>query len=152
MVQDIKILLGSVVVCFILACIAVPFWPEASQQDLKYTGESISAERLSLDLAAGKEMLILDVRASLLYDIGHISGAVHFPESDWNGPRLANFTRDRSRWVVVYCSDASCDDSKKVAQLLIEKGLNNVSVLTTGWTGWTAYQQQVLQKPQKKSE
>ncbi len=89
----------------------------------------------------GKRALILDARPDLIFEQGHVPGALNLSRQD--------FARDYRRLsptlkpaldkpVVVYCSGGDCHDSKLVANALLTLGFSNVSVFTGGWEAWSA--------------
>lgn len=89
----------------------------------------------------GKRALILDARPSLLFEQGHVPGAINLSRQD--------FARDYRRLsptlkaavdkpIVVYCSGGDCHDSRLVANALLTLGFSNVSVFTGGWQAWSA--------------
>jgi len=136
MFGDIKIILGAAAASFLLACVLTPLLPKDSDLEVNPAIKLVSLDAFKSEFAHREDLLILDVRASLWYDLAHIPGAVHFPEAEWRGQRLKNLSQTSASLIVVYCSNAACDDSNKVAQLFIDQGARNVAVLVSGWEGW----------------
>jgi rhodanese-related sulfurtransferase len=92
-------------------------------------------------IADAKRALILDARPSLIFEQGHVPGALNLSRQD--------FARDYRRLsptlktvvdkpVVVYCSGGDCHDSRLVANARLTLGFSNVSVFTGGWEAWSA--------------
>jgi len=85
--------------------------------------------------------LILDARPEPLYRLGHVPGALSLPRDDFEAAcvRLGRkLDEARNRSVAVYCSDADCEDSRLVAEALVELHLARVVRFKGGWAEWTA--------------
>jgi len=82
--------------------------------------------------------LFVDVRSPGIYDAGHIPGAVSLPLGDLED-RLEAVLADvpRQRPIITYCSGRLCQDSHTAAELLMERGFENVLVFIDGFPGWT---------------
>lgn len=82
-------------------------------------------------------VVLLDARAAVEYNYGHIAGALNLPleEFDKIYPVLAPKLTAKKE-IIVYCSGAGCGQSTHVAQKLKEKGYKNVKVFTGGWPAW----------------
>lgn len=81
--------------------------------------------------------LFVDVRNRGLYDEGHIPAAVSLPLGDLETRLDAVFADvPRQRPIVTYCSGRLCPDSHTAAQLLMERGFENVVVFIDGFPGW----------------
>jgi rhodanese-related sulfurtransferase len=79
----------------------------------------------------------LDARAPADYSAGHISGAFSLPAEgfdDHYAPVAAMLTPESS--IVCYCDGMECDLSKRVSELLRQRGFTNVHILVNGWTSW----------------
>jgi rhodanese-related sulfurtransferase len=83
-------------------------------------------------------VLWVDAREASAYAIAHVPGAVSLNETEWES-LLPGFLPvwQPERPVVIYCSSEQCDTSRAVAlRLRRELVLENVFVLTGGWTAW----------------
>lgn len=91
-------------------------------------------------LVQSNAAMIFDVRPTIFYKMGHIPGAISFPES--------NFERDFAKHeasirrananntpVVIYCTDLACPDAMTVATKMVQSGYS-VSVLQGGYEAW----------------
>jgi len=102
---------------------------------LRAEDEVISAADAKTRLEKGA--LVLDARPVDFYELGHIPGALPFPENEFDAyfaklePRLRE-TLD----IVVYCSGFGCEASHIVARKLKEHGIP-AAVLHEGWPAWT---------------
>jgi len=84
-----------------------------------------------------KSALFVDVRSRDMFDEGHIPGAVSLPLGDFES-RVEAFAAGVSptQPLVTYCSGRLCQDSHTAAQLLMERGFENVVVYIDGFPGW----------------
>ncbi len=78
-----------------------------------------------------KGTLLIDVRARVAYDKGHVRGAINVPLDDLD-LRLENLSRDKP--IVVYCGNVECTLSYFAAKKLAAKGFN-VYRYTSGLKG-----------------
>jgi rhodanese-related sulfurtransferase len=83
------------------------------------------------------EALFVDVRSRDMFAAGHIPGAVSLPLDDVDSA-LEDFATKLSaeQPIVTYCSGRLCQDSHTMAQLLMERGFENVVVYIDGFPGW----------------
>ena len=81
--------------------------------------------------------VFVDARAKDMYDQGHIAGAVSWPMQEFEAQIEAFLKKyDPATPVVTYCSGRECDDSHKLAQLIISLGYTDVKVFVDGYPGW----------------
>jgi rhodanese-related sulfurtransferase len=96
-----------------------------------------------LDRAAAESLwhdsstLFVDVRSSVDYDFGHITGAVSLPEEEFDKcfPDL-NARLQRARTIVVYCKNRDCGKSLWAAIRLHQAGLTQTAIYPGGWNEW----------------
>ncbi len=95
-----------------------------------------------LPLQQAGTALIFDARPSFVAAFGKIPGAINWPRYDFDHslsthePEIAA-AKKAGRIVVIYCTDAGCPDSHKVAERLVARG-HDVSVLQGGYGDWKA--------------
>ena len=94
-------------------------------------------EVLPTVLAWGEKVLWVDARSAEDYGTEHVPGSILLNLEDWD--RL--FPKFLDRWepekkVVVYCSAATCELSREVAERLRQNGVSSVFVLKGGWEAW----------------
>ncbi|MBT8365244.1 MAG: rhodanese-like domain-containing protein [Deltaproteobacteria bacterium] len=84
-------------------------------------------------------VLFVDARSIEDYYDGHIKGAVSLPVGQYD-EQIDAFLElnDLDRPIVTYCSGRTCEDSHHLAQLLMERGYMNISVMIDGFPGWQA--------------
>lgn len=87
-------------------------------------------------------VLIYDARPSFVAAFGKIPGAINWPRYDFDRdlashePEIAA-AKKAGKMVVIYCTDAGCPDSHKVAEKLVARG-HDVAVLQGGYADWKA--------------
>ena len=84
-------------------------------------------------------VLFVDARSMEDFTDGHIARAVSLPVGQYDeqiDAFLALYDLDRP--IVTYCSGRTCEDSHQLAQLLMERGYMNISVMIDGFPGWEA--------------
>jgi len=97
----------------------------------------------TLDLAQAyqtwqeKKALFVDARKAEEYQELHVQGAVNVPPETWAElPSSEIMHMDRTRELVVYCSQESCDDALKLAKKLRAAGFTRVMAFTGGFRAW----------------
>ena len=85
----------------------------------------------------GGEAHFVDARSSDAYRAGHVKGAVSLPvgEFDTMFEKLLN-RYPPEQPIITYCSGRTCEDSHRLAQMLIDFGYENVSIMIDGFPGW----------------
>ena len=102
--------------------------------------EVVTLDRLQ-SLKGNREVLVLDVRPNLFYQIGHIPDAHSLQakdfETDYAKMRtLIETSVLQGKKIVVYCAGTHCPDAAKVAQKLSQQGHGNLLIFEGGWEGW----------------
>lgn len=99
---------------------------------------NLTAEQLREFLAA-KRGLVFDARPTSFYRIGHLPGALSLPRSEFERTYKvyqAQLETNRNQPIVLYCSNASCEDSKLLKEALNHLGFRNVALFVGGWEEW----------------
>ena len=91
-------------------------------------------------LVQANAALIYDVRPTVFYKMGHIPGAISWPQSHLERRLAENEPRIRAANaantpVVIYCTDLACPDAVNVATALAARG-HSVAVLQGGYEAW----------------
>ena len=83
------------------------------------------------------EAIFVDARGFESYTSGHIKGAASFPVGLF-GEKIEQFLKRyaTSTPIVTYCSGRTCEDSHKLAQLLLMEGYHNVRIFIDGYPAW----------------
>jgi len=97
----------------------------------------------TLDLAQAyqvwqkKQALFVDARKAEEYRELHVQGAVNVPPETWAELLSSELMKmDRTREMVVYCSQESCDDALKLAKKFQAAGFSRVMAFTGGFRAW----------------
>ena len=100
-----------------------------------------SVARISVEDAVNEfrqqTSVFLDARSSEDYALGHIAGAVSFPDRQFDdriGPFLESTPPEVK--LITYCEGERCELSKSLAEKLILAGYENVYLLIDGWGQW----------------
>ncbi|TQV87802.1 rhodanese-like domain-containing protein [Aliikangiella coralliicola] len=80
-----------------------------------------------------KDFVLLDVRADILFDKGHIDGAENLPHHKMNETALAKYSK--GTLFVVYCAGPHCNGTEKAA-IRLAKLNRPVKKMIGGVTGW----------------
>lgn len=85
---------------------------------------------------SGKAVFV-DARSREDYEDGHIKGAVSLPVGQFD-ESINTFRGQYSTYssIVTYCSGRTCEDSRRLADLLFDEGYTNVTVMIDGYPGW----------------
>jgi rhodanese-related sulfurtransferase len=82
---------------------------------------------------ADQDFILLDVRSPVLFDKGHIPGAINHPHGKMSATRMAEYPANKT--FVVYCAGPHCNGANKAAVRLAKLGLP-VKLMIGGVTGW----------------
>lgn len=86
--------------------------------------------------AAGRGLLLLDVRDRAAWDQGHVPGAVHLPLAEL-AERLDELPPpSEDPDLVVHCWGPGCNGSTKAALLLVRAGYPSVREMIGGFEYW----------------
>lgn len=80
--------------------------------------------------------LFVDARSATEYQAGHITGALHIAPGDPVDPVLWRLGVYKT--VIVYDRDPGCALADRVAKALVDRGVQDVRVLTGAWPAWMA--------------
>ena len=95
-----------------------------------------------LELQDAGKVLLVDVRPSMFYGMGHMPGAISLPRKGYE----AKYPKQKTaldeavaadRAIVLYCANVKCPDGYTVAKLLSAQGYA-VSIYKGGWEEWKA--------------
>src|SRR5689334_16979344 len=107
----------------------------AEETPLRYIATAELAARLHAPDAAPKGLTVIDARARVEYDEGHIPGAVNLP-AEKVPSLLRRLVKDRRRPLVFYCNGPKCTKSQKAARMAIALGYADVLEYNEGMPGW----------------
>jgi rhodanese-related sulfurtransferase len=98
----------------------------------------ITADELLRKLERADDFVLIDALAPMVYAHSHLPRAINMPPSAVDATRLAKRVPDLETEIVVYCSNADCDDSVVTAQRLEALGYTNVRHYAGGKDAWRA--------------
>jgi len=80
-----------------------------------------------------KDFVLLDVRGEIMFEKGHLAGAVSLPHQKINAKSLEAYPQDTL--FVVYCAGPHCNATEKAA-IRLAKHNRPVKKMIGGVTGW----------------
>jgi rhodanese-related sulfurtransferase len=109
------------------------------KNDIALNDLEIGDVALAKKLYDSQNFVFVDARPRDDYDEGHIKGAVSLPVGQFD-EKIEAFLEQYSpeKAIVTYCSGRTCEDSHKLAQLLMELGYTEINVFIDGFPGWEA--------------
>jgi rhodanese-related sulfurtransferase len=115
-----------------------------SQKAINLVGlEEVEAMLLRADV------IVLDARPRDFYEVGHLPGArcLSREELSKDFAVLESELRAADRELLVYCSDAGCEDSAVVARALHARGFTRLCLFPGGYAEWEAAGRRVEVSP-----
>lgn len=112
----------------------------------------ISGEEL-FNLLNDDQMIIIDARQQLEFELGHIPGALNIPidKFEVEYTKFSDLLKQYNS-IVTYCSEMSCTDSELMAQKLIDMGYTTVLVYKGGYDEWLTIGYPIEKVPDKVHE
>jgi rhodanese-related sulfurtransferase len=111
--------------------------PQATMPKDARSVPRISQEHFSKLHAAG-EILVVDVRPAMVFDVSHIPGAINVPIADVERQVESVIRKAARRPIVTYCSCVAEHTAAEAALQLLQRGATNVSALAGGYPEWLA--------------
>ena len=90
-------------------------------------------------MVKSENVLLLDVRPSIEYEFGHITGSISVPMNELMG-KLKNLSKDKE--IIAYCRGPFCVLADEAVKLLSEQGYN-VRRLDEGYPEWKMKQLEI---------
>jgi rhodanese-related sulfurtransferase len=97
----------------------------------------ISQEQFSKLHATG-DVLVVDVRPAMVFDVSHIPGAISVPIANVERQADALIRKAARRPIVTYCSCVAEHTAAEAALHLLQRGASQVSALAGGYPEWLA--------------
>ena len=109
------------------------------KNDMVLNDLEIGDVSLAKQLYDSQKFLFVDARSLDDYDEGHIKGAVSLPVGQFD-EKIEAFLEQYppEKAIVTYCSGRTCEDSHRLAQLLLAFGYTEINVFIDGFPGWQA--------------
>ena len=89
-------------------------------------------------LLARSDVITLDARPRVFYELGHLPGARSLSREEFSTEfsSIEPILRVPGRTLLIYCSDVSCEDGALVARALQERGLGPLLLFAGGVAEW----------------
>ena len=86
------------------------------------------------------ETIVLDARPHAFFEMGHLPEAMSLSREAFENDfaALETVLRTPGKSLVIYCSDASCEDGARVARALQRRGFESLAVFPGGIAEWEA--------------
>ena len=109
------------------------------KNDIVITDLEIGDVTLARKLYDSGKFVFVDARSRDDYVEGHIKGAVSLPVGEFD-EKIDVFLEEYSpeKAIITYCSGRTCEDSHRLAQLLLAFGYTEINVFIDGFPGWEA--------------
>ena len=95
----------------------------------------IHRDDIRAHLDAGTPMHIVEALPEKYYRKAHLPGAVNLPH-DQVRERAARVLPDKEAFIVVYCANTPCENSRIAAETLASLGYTNVAEYVEGKQDW----------------
>lgn len=111
-------------------------WPVRSSNGRKEEGmvATITRDTLKVRIDRG-DVVVLEALPQMYWEKEHLPGALLFPLDDIDG-QAVSMLPDKAADIVVYCSNASCNNSHIVADRLTQLGYTSVFRYIEGKQDW----------------
>lgn len=96
---------------------------------------TITRREIERHLAAGTPLTLVEALPEKYYREGHLPGALHLPH-DQVRQLAPERLPDRDAFIVVYCANTACQNSRIAAQTLTALGYDNVAEYVEGKQDW----------------
>lgn len=98
------------------------------------TMQRISAQDLHKRMTSENRPVLINALSEDAFRAKRIPGSINITENNLECAK--NVIPDKDQDIVVYCANADCDASPKLAEKLTEMGYNNVWDFEEGLAGW----------------
>ena len=109
------------------------------QNEIVLNDLEIGDVTLAKKLYDSQKFVFVDARSRDDYDEAHIKGAVSLPVGQFD-EKIEEFLEryPPEKAIITYCSGRTCEDSHRLAQLLLAFGYTEINVFIDGYPGWKA--------------
>ena len=107
------------------------------QNEIVLNDLEIGDVTLAKKLYDSQKFVFVDARSRDDYDEAHIKGAVSLPVGQFD-EKIEEFLEryPPEKAIITYCSGRTCEDSHRLAQLLLAFGYTEINVFIDGYPGW----------------
>ena len=110
-----------------------------AQNDVVFDELEIQDVKRVKEIYDSGNTIFVDARTRENYDDGHVPGAASMPVGQFD--ELIDSFLDKyslEHPIITYCSGRTCEDSHRLARLLLDFGFTHVKVFIDGFPGWKA--------------
>lgn len=100
------------------------------------TFRRIHRDDIHAHLQAGTPIHLVEALPEKYYREGHLPGAIHLPHDEIR-ERAGRLLPSKDDFIVVYCANTPCQNSRIAAQTLAAIGYTNVAEYEEGKQDWT---------------
>jgi rhodanese-related sulfurtransferase len=100
------------------------------------TYRHIHRDDIHAHIRAGTPMHLVEALPEKYYRDGHLPGAILLPHDEVRG-QAGTLLPDKHDFIVVYCANTACQNSRIAAQTLASMGYTNVAEYVEGKQDWT---------------
>jgi rhodanese-related sulfurtransferase len=121
-----------IIIIVLAFAIIIPFFVYAFDHYIyryAYSGKQlVSSEKAKQNIKNNQYDVILDVRTTLEYNIGHYPNSVHIPSSSITKHRVEKYIPNKNASILVYCNTGQ--RARYASELLDKLGYNNVQYIS----------------------
>ncbi len=124
----------------VVESLADPLQFPAEGPKIQSLPDTLSLEEFS-EFVNSKAGLVLDARPEIFHRLGHVPGAMSLAREDFENAYFGlrgMLDSHKTRPIIIYCSNASCEDSELVRKSLVALGFTQIAIFKGGWAEWTA--------------
>lgn len=97
--------------------------------------KTITRDQIKQHLDKGEKIALIEALPEKYYDEGHLPGAIQLLP-DQVRVSAANLFPDKNQFIVTYCANTACQNSKHAAEALVGLGYKNVAEYVEGKQDW----------------
>jgi len=97
--------------------------------------KTITREQIKEKLDAKESFTIIEALPQKYFDSAHLPGALNIPHDEIQ-VRAPDLVTDKDAFIVVYCANTDCQNSKIATDTLQQMGYTNVSEYVEGKKHW----------------
>jgi rhodanese-related sulfurtransferase len=111
------------------------------------TFRRIHRDDIHAHLQAGTPMHLVEALPEKYYRDGHLPGAIQLNHDEVRDQVEARFP-DKDAFIVVYCANTACQNSRKAAQILASLGYTRIAEYEEGKQDWIEAGLPIEKEPQ----
>jgi len=97
--------------------------------------KTITREQIKAKLDTKEPMIIVEALPQKYFDAKHLPGALNIPHNEIQA-KASNMLPDKDAFIVVYCANTDCQNSKTATDALRQIGYSNAFEYVEGKQHW----------------